>query len=311
MSFEQIEALLEKYYNGETSLEEENQLKDFFQHTRLLPDHLKAHAIQFEYYAQEEEVELDKFLADDWLFEKIEQPQMTATPAAPKEKTFFQQYAWQMAASISLLLVAFWAGNYFRQDSAPNKVAAVQEQPRAQAAPLVTEITLFPDTSALAATETDPLPAQTAAAPEPEKAFPSSPRRKTNTVLASATVAHASASDRLQMVRQELETEGLTPQESKKVIRQLVKTMNQDNNVNVRLAACEALYRFKDRPEVRKAFIQALGTQTDPMMQLTLIEIVISLKEKNAVPHLQDLSTRDNLLPIIKLKAQEGLGTLI
>ncbi|RNI32495.1 HEAT repeat domain-containing protein [Rufibacter immobilis] len=310
MPFKQIETLLEKYYNGETSLEEENQLKDFFQQTKLLPDHLKAHAIQFEYYAQEQEVELDKFLADDWLFEKIGQPQMTASPAAPKEKTFFQQYAWQMAASISLLLVAFWAGNYFRQDSAPNKVAAVQEQPQTQAAPLVTEITPAPETSALAATETDPLPAQTAA-PESEKEISSSPRRKTITVLASATVAHASASDRLQMVRQELETEGLTPQESKKVIRQLVKTMNQDNNVNVRLAACEALYRFKDRPEVRKAFIQALGTQTDPMMQLTLIEIVISLKEKNAVPHLQDLSTRDNLLPIIKLKAQEGLGTLI
>lgn len=313
MPFEQIEALLEKYYNGETSLEEENQLKDFFRQTKLLPDHLKAHAIQFEYFEQEQEVELDKFLADDWLFEKIEQPQMLAASALPKRRNLFQQYAWQIAASISLLLVAFWGVNYFRQDSpftpAPNEVVAVQEQPAVeQNQSAVIENTLPQETTAVAATETVD---QAELEPELEETFAPSPSRKVKAVVTATKVTRVSASDRLQMVSQELETDGLTPEESNKVIRQLVKAMNQDNNVNVRLAAAEALYRFKDHKEARQAFIHALGSQTDPLMQITLIDIVIGLKEQKAVPQLQRLADEKNLLPIVKYKAQEGLGTLI
>ncbi|MGV3540840.1 MAG: HEAT repeat domain-containing protein [Rufibacter sp.] len=313
MPFEQIETLLEKYYAGETSLEEERQLKEFFQQTKLLPDHLKVHAIQFEHYGQEQEVELDKFLADDWLFEKIKQPQMASTSAQPKQKNLFQQYSWQIAASISLLIVAFWAGNYFRQgipvNPAQNDVVAVQENPRIQKETPTIDATPVPEAPTLAAAETVD---GSAAAPEADKDYTPSSAPKTRTALAvNTTTVRASASDRLQLVTQELEADGLTPEESKKVIRQLIKTMNQDNNVNVRLAATEALYKFNDQPEARKALIQALGNQTDPMMQVTLIEMVISLKEKTAIPHLQRLTGQDDLLPIVKYKAQEGLGTLI
>ncbi|WP_066837780.1 HEAT repeat domain-containing protein [Rufibacter ruber] len=312
MPFEQIEALLEKYYNGETSLEEENQLKEFFRQTKLLPDHLKVHAVQFEHYGQEQEVELDKFLSDDWLFEKIEQPQLQVSSAAPMQQHWFRQYSWQIAASITLLLVAFWAGNYFRQDSsltpAPKDVAAVQQQSKAQETTPIQATAPAPENTALTtaatATEADVEKKQ-------ESNFTPSPRQKPRTVWAASTTVSASASDRLQLVTQELETNGLTPDESRKVIRQLIKTMNHDNNVNVRLAATEALYQFREQPEARKAIIQSLGNQTDPMMQVTLIEMIISLKEKTAIPHLQKLTGRDDLLPIVKFKAQEGLGTLI
>ncbi|MFC6996344.1 HEAT repeat domain-containing protein [Rufibacter roseus] len=313
MPFEQIETLLEKYYNGDTSLEEERQLKDYFKQTKLLPDHLKVHAIQFEAYDQEQKVELDKFLNDDWLFEKIEGPALASQTilAKPKSRNFFSQYSWQIAASISLLLVAFWAGNYYNSATevvtAPTPTIAVQAPTQEQEPAAANQIQAEPTETASASTETQLPPSV-----EPEERLTPSPRRQTRTVLAAATtVADASASERLQMVRQELETDGLTPEENQKVIRQLVKTMNQDNNVNVRLAACEALYKFREHPEARKAFIQALGTQTDPIMQITLIEVVTSLKEKTAVPQLQNLVGRDDLLPIVKYKAQEGLGTLI
>ncbi|WP_205503593.1 HEAT repeat domain-containing protein [Rufibacter psychrotolerans] len=316
MQFEQIETLLEKYYNGETSLEEETQLQAFFRHTKLLPDSLKPHAVQFQFYAQEQDVQVDKFLSDDWLFEKIENPTLSADRVAekPKSTSFFQTYSWQIAASISLLIIAFWAGNYFRQSTeiptgSPEVVALKQDQipenrPETETAAPAENSASVPLES-VAATEPAPSEHRTAR-------FTSSKPRQVKQVLASsASGARASASDRLQLVTQGLQTEGLTEAESKKIIKLLVKTMNQDGNLNVRLAACEALYQFKDHKEVRKAFIHALGTQTDPLMQLTLIEIVVKLKEATAVPKLQQLMHNEDLLPIVKYKAQEGLGTLI
>ncbi|MBC3540719.1 HEAT repeat domain-containing protein [Rufibacter sediminis] len=309
MQFEQIETLLEKYYNGDTSLEEEDQLRDFFRQTKLLPDTLKAHAAQFQFYRQEQEVQLDKFLADDWLFEKIEQPALTADKVASKaENSFFRTYVWQIAASISLLIIAFWTGNYFKETAnVPGSTApAVALQ---QKAPETNPQQVEP----YAPAENPENTATGTVTPEPvEENFVASRREPVKHVLtAHATVRSASASDRLQLVTQNLKTEGLTPQESKKVIKLLVKTMNQDGNLNVRLAACEALYQFKDHKEVRKAFIQALGTQTEPLMQLTLIEMVVKLKEAAAVSQLEMLMHKEDLLPIVKYKAQEGLGTLI
>ncbi|MBL7112257.1 MAG: hypothetical protein ISS19_09995 [Bacteroidales bacterium] len=45
----QIEALIEKYYNGETSVEEERKLQWFFQ-TQHVPERLKPEAEMFRYY---------------------------------------------------------------------------------------------------------------------------------------------------------------------------------------------------------------------------------------------------------------------
>ncbi|WP_181307196.1 HEAT repeat domain-containing protein [Rufibacter sp. XAAS-G3-1] len=307
MPFEQIETLLEKYYSGDTSLEEEDQLKDFFGQTRLLPENLKAYAVQFQFYTQEQDVQLDKFLADDWLFEKIENPAMSAGGVAskPKNTNFFKTYSWQIAASISLLVVAFWAGNYFKQTAnvAANNAQVVTLQPK------VPEVKPEPFAPVERPVNTTP---ETVNQEPKEEAFTPSRKQPARQVLvAGSSVRSSSASDRLQLVKQGIKTEGLTPQESKRVIKLLVKTMNQDGNLNVRLAACEALYQFRDHKEVRKAFIHALGTQTEPLMQLTLIEMVVKLKEATAVPQLEMLMHKEDLLPIVKYKAQEGLGTLI
>ncbi|WP_062543569.1 HEAT repeat domain-containing protein [Rufibacter tibetensis] len=309
MQFEQIETLLEKYYNGETSLEEEDQLKNFFRQTKMLPDSLKPHAVQFQFYGKEQEVQLDKFLADDWLFEKIENPALSAVGSAPKAESssFFRTYAWQIAASITLLIVAFWAGNYFRQaNTIPASTGEIVAQQQETREPSQT-VEAYPQVENPVSTAPETINSE----PEDRTLTPSGKQPIKSVLTSNAAVSSASASDRLQLVSQNLRTEGLTPQESKKVIKLLVKTMNQDGNLNVRLAACEALYEFRDHKEVRKAFIQALGTQTEPLMQLTLIEMVVKLKEAAAVSQLEMLMHKKDLLPIVKYKAQEGLGTLI
>ncbi|MBA7554713.1 hypothetical protein ES705_47344 [subsurface metagenome] len=49
MDLQKIEKLLQKYYNGETSLEEEEVLRTFFA-SRDVPDHLEAEKEMFTYY---------------------------------------------------------------------------------------------------------------------------------------------------------------------------------------------------------------------------------------------------------------------
>ena len=106
MKWDNIEALLQKYYDGETTVAEETQLKNYFNQEQQLPRHLQPHAAQFQYYAQQQEEQLDKFLADDWLFEKVEAQQSSKQG----KQLFFplmQQTAiyWRVAASILLLLL--------------------------------------------------------------------------------------------------------------------------------------------------------------------------------------------------------------
>ena len=66
-----MEELLEKYYNGETSVEEENILRAFFE-AGDVPDHLRAEAEIFGFFNQEKkaslsgemEARLDKIISD-------------------------------------------------------------------------------------------------------------------------------------------------------------------------------------------------------------------------------------------------------
>ncbi|RDV11042.1 HEAT repeat domain-containing protein [Pontibacter diazotrophicus] len=263
MKWDNIEALLQKYYDGETTVAEEKHLKDYFTQGQELPKHLQPHAAQFRHYAQQQEAQLDKFLADDWLFEKIEKE----TPKQGKQLFFPVQQAvsyWYVAASILLIAGAFWAGSRFMQPSSTAPQA-------------------------------------------PEIAALRQEIQEMKEVLAAGATADYSASDRIKVVSQEFEA---SPEDDE-VISLLIRTMNSDPNVNVRLAASEALYQFKDNEQVRDAFIQSLPLQTDPLMQITLIDMLVKIKEKKAVEPLQKLAEQENLLPIVKHKAEEGIGILI
>ena len=107
MELTNIEQLLEKYWNGDTSVEEEQQLQRFFSEDEV-PDHLEGVASLFQSFNADRQF---KQLDDDFdeaLFRKIEKPK--------------KQFSWQswlsIAATILLLVVsAFWV-----QDILPDQV---------------------------------------------------------------------------------------------------------------------------------------------------------------------------------------------
>jgi hypothetical protein len=122
------------------------------------------------------------------------------------------------------------------------------------------------------------------------------------------TAPTLSASDRIQLVS---ELAGDATGTSDPVVQVLINTLNFDPNINVRLAAGQALYRLREDPRVGEAFIQSLTIQTDPNVQIMLIELLVDMREQRAVPELERLSQRRDALPIVRQQAESGLGLLI
>ncbi len=91
------------------------------------------------------------------------------------------------------------------------------------------------------------------------------------------------------------------------IVNALVKTMNEDPNTNVRLAALDALIRFHQDPKVRKALIRSLSLQKDPAVQITLIQFMVKMKEREVVMELQHIVDDARTLKAVKDEAYTGL----
>jgi anti-sigma factor RsiW len=90
----------------------------------------------------------------------------------------------------------------------------------------------------------------------------------------------------------------------------LFQTLDNDPNVNVRLAAVDALYLFMDQPGVKEQVMTSLAHQDSPLIQAALIDLVVSARERRAVEALRLLLQDKNLNPQVKQKAVRGIQQL-
>jgi HEAT repeat protein len=86
--------------------------------------------------------------------------------------------------------------------------------------------------------------------------------------------------------------------------------LNRDPNVNVRLAAVDALYLFYDHPEVKEGLIHSLAGQTSALVQMSLVNLLVEIRERRAVEALERLIQDQNLNPKVKKRAEMGLTQL-
>jgi len=94
------------------------------------------------------------------------------------------------------------------------------------------------------------------------------------------------------------------------IIQTLLETLNHDPNVNVRLAAVDALYLFYDHPEVKEGLIDSLAGQTSPLVQLSLVNLLVEIRERRAAEALERLIQDEKLNPKVKKRAELGLVQL-
>ena len=112
-----------------------------------------------------------------------------------------------------------------------------------------------------------------------------------------------SASQRMIAVSQVMEME----KPDDEIVKVLVKTMNEDANTNVRMAALDALSKFHQDPLVRKELVKALAKQKDPVVQIALIQLLVKMKEKGVVNDLQHIVDDNKTMKAVKDEAYTGL----
>lgn len=95
------------------------------------------------------------------------------------------------------------------------------------------------------------------------------------------------------------------------IVNAIVKTLNNDKNVNVRMAAAYALTKFTGVQSVRDSLVKSLSIQTDPIMQVTLINILVELREKNALKPIEQIISSDKTMQEVKKVAENGVKMLI
>jgi len=91
------------------------------------------------------------------------------------------------------------------------------------------------------------------------------------------------------------------------IVNALLATMQTDRNTNVRLAALDALAKLREDPKVRKGLIGALAKQSDPMVQIALIQLMVDMKEKSAVKDLQNIVDDAGAMQAVKDEAYSGI----
>ena len=126
-------------------------------------------------------------------------------------------------------------------------------------------------------------------------------------MLSVSLLSQDSASQRLQGVI--MSSDVAEPDDV--LIRALVKTMNTDPNINIRLASIDALERYTDRQWVKKELVESLKQQHSPLVQVSLINLVVELDEKEAITVLESLIEDDDSLEPVKKRARTGLDKLI
>ncbi len=126
------------------------------------------------------------------------------------------------------------------------------------------------------------------------------------TMMAMSMLQQQSAVERLRGVSYSVALEN----PDREVVEALVETLRGDSSVDVRLAAVDALRKYTQRPEVRKALSAALPVQDSPLVQLELIETLVDLKDKPATPELRRMVNREDVDPTVKTRLVKAIEEL-
>lgn len=96
-----------------------------------------------------------------------------------------------------------------------------------------------------------------------------------------------------------------------RIITLLLRCLNEDPNINVRLVAAEALKDFTDLPLVRQSLIESIAKQDSPLVQITLVDVLLSMRESAAKDALKQLLSNEEINVEVRKKAAQALGTAL
>ncbi|MBL7857177.1 MAG: hypothetical protein JNM57_05770 [Cyclobacteriaceae bacterium] len=122
MDSKRIDELLNKYWNCETSLEEEQQLRAYFTGTEV-PEQWKETAALFRYFEDQKKKLLNDVAFDHQVIEKVRRPEKGKIV-----KLFYNSL--RIAAGISVLLVATWLVRTEIRKTTPQEIVDTYDDPK-------------------------------------------------------------------------------------------------------------------------------------------------------------------------------------
>jgi HEAT repeat protein len=125
-------------------------------------------------------------------------------------------------------------------------------------------------------------------------------------MVALSLLQQQSASERLRGVSWAYRAEP----SNKDVLSALVTAVNDDPNVNVRLAAVDALHAFATIPSAGQSAVESLPKQQTPLVQVALIDLLVDMKERQASGELRKLASDESVNGEVKQRALWALGRL-
>jgi hypothetical protein len=129
-------------------------------------------------------------------------------------------------------------------------------------------------------------------------------------LLTLSLLEQPSASERLRGV----EWTSRLDQPDAQVLSVLLRVLELDPNVNVRLAAVDALQQFYKKPRVRKGLIDALANSHSqsqpPLVQIDLIDAMVRANENDSVRVIKALLQSADIDPTVRERAEWALQRL-
>jgi len=91
----------------------------------------------------------------------------------------------------------------------------------------------------------------------------------------------------------------------------LLLLLNSDSNVNVRLAAVNALSNFAEDEYVRHELVKSLSLQSSPLVQISLIDLLASIRETESSSTLIRIINDPDINIYVKERARKALKQFI
>lgn len=265
MKTEEVIALIPDYLEGNLPKEEHAKIKQFIAESEVCQKELKAYEALLLAFKEEPLVQPSNALKENFFKVLEEEKQQTVRVVSLTKDTKGASGHWfnglfKVAASIALLVTAFYSGRYFSSQETEAQIAQIEQE----------QLQL-----------------------------------KQTTMM--SLLENQSASKRIQAVSFIDDFE--TPNDA--VVRAIADRMLHDENTNVRLAAVEALTGFSTSKLVKVAFVEALGMEKDPSVQIAIIQNLVKLQEKNAVEPMKKLLEQEDTQPFVKDEINQVLSEII
>ena len=95
------------------------------------------------------------------------------------------------------------------------------------------------------------------------------------------------------------------------IVESLLNALNNDSDVNVRMAAVEALLAFANQEKVREGLKHSFNQQNSPLVQLTLLDGFIATGDKSTIPIFESLMNNNEVNQVVRDRSREGITKLI